>query len=289
VQIVDRGAGNPVVVVPGIQGRWEYVEPAVTALARSFRVLTFPLCGEPGGPRIDPARGLDNFADQIEAALDDRGLSRATLCGISFGGLAALRFAARSPLRTTALVLVSTPGPGWHLRRRHEIYARLPLVFGPLFLAEAPLRVRAEIASALPARGARLRFAWQQLRTFARAGLSLSQVALRAKLIAAADLEADCRLVKAPTLVVSGDPALDHVVPADGTSQYERLIPGARAVMLDETGHLGSITRPDAFAAVVSAFVTSASGSHARSDAGAAQPPPQGGGRRHTSEHDDAA
>jgi pimeloyl-ACP methyl ester carboxylesterase len=289
MRIVERGAGDPLVVVPGIQGRWEYVAPAIDALAESFRVFTFALCGEPGSPPVDPRKGLDNFSEQIGCVLGERGLERAAICGISFGGLAALRFAAGAPARTAALVLVSTPGPGWHLRRRHEVYARLPWLFGPIFIAEAPFRVRAEISAAIPERRARLRFAWQQLRTWGSAGLSLSQVALRAKLIAAADIAGDCRRVLAPTLIVSGDPLLDHVVPADGASQYVDLIRGARAVRLEETGHLGSITRPEAFAAVVRDFIRPALGEPRDDPRTAAAHPTPARRRLHTSEHDDAA
>jgi hypothetical protein len=67
MRIIDRGSGTPIVVVPGVQGRWEYFAPAVEALARSFRVITFSLCGELGCPRIDHSRGIDNFTDQIAA------------------------------------------------------------------------------------------------------------------------------------------------------------------------------------------------------------------------------
>ena len=38
--IVDRGRGLPVVLIPGVQGRWEYLRPAVDALAGICRVLT---------------------------------------------------------------------------------------------------------------------------------------------------------------------------------------------------------------------------------------------------------
>ena len=45
--MIDRGSGTPVVLVPGIQGRWEWMRPAVDALAARCRVLTFSLCDEP--------------------------------------------------------------------------------------------------------------------------------------------------------------------------------------------------------------------------------------------------
>jgi 3-oxoadipate enol-lactonase len=254
--IVDRGSGAPLVLVPGLQGRWEYMRPAVEALARSFRVLTFPLCGEPAARlRFDPSRGLDNFADQILGVLDDRQIDRAVICGVSFGGLAALRFAATHPDRTASLILVSTPGPLWHLRKRHLMYARAPWLFGPVFLAETPGRLRKEIGVALPRAGDRWRFTRSQIRAFLAAPLSVTRMAERARLISAIDRVADCRSVAAPTLIVTGEPGLDHVVQVDGTSRYLEFIPNARAAMLEGTGHIGSITKPHAFAEVVRRFV----------------------------------
>jgi pimeloyl-ACP methyl ester carboxylesterase len=256
--MIDRGSGSPLVLIPGIQGRWEYLRGAVDALAESFRVITFPLCGERGwAGTFDPARRIDNFVDQVDVALDDRQIARAAICGVSFGGLVAIRFAASRPHRSTALILASTPGPRWRLKRRHEVYARLPWLLGPLFLAEAPWRLRAEIAAAIPNRRERRRFAWQQLQTLVSAPLSLSRMAARAQMTVGADRANDCARITAPTLVISGERALDRVVAVDGTSEYQHLIPGARGAMLERTGHLGSITRPRAFAAIVREFVAS--------------------------------
>ena len=70
------------------------------------------------------------------------------------------------------------------------------------------------------------------------------------------DATADCANVSAPTLIVTGEPSRDYVVPSDGTIEYARLIAGARAVTLTGTGHLGSITQPDAFATLVRDFLT---------------------------------
>jgi len=256
MEIIDRGCGEPIVVIPGIQGRWEYMGPALDALARSFRVITFPLAGERSSERkFESDKGLDNFVEQIDAVLDDRGLAGAAICGVSFGGLIALRYAAHRPRRTAALLLVSTPNPEFRLKKRHQVYARAPWLFGPVFLAEMPQRVGPELARALPEGRERRRFSWGQIRTFLRAPLSLSRMAERSALVGSSDSYDDCRRVSAPTLVVAGDPALDRVVPADGTSDYVRLIAGARGARIDNSGHLGYITRPDVFAAIVKQFL----------------------------------
>jgi pimeloyl-ACP methyl ester carboxylesterase len=245
VDIIDRGSGPPLVLIPGLQGRWEYLRPAVNALSVFFRVLTFSL-----------GHGdLDAYAQQVASMLARKGIDRATICGVSFGGLVAVRFAAQNPARCDALILASTPRPALRLRRRHQIYVRAPWLFGPIFLAESPLRLRPEICAAIPDARARRQFALQGLRTLLSAPVSLSRMAARAKLISSVDLGPECERITARTLVVTGERHLDHVVPVEGASEYLRLIPNARVSVLERTGHLGSITRPDAFAGMIRDFV----------------------------------
>ena len=245
MDIIDRGSGPPLVLIPGLQGRWEYLRPAVDALSAFFRVLTFSL----------DADDFDGYARQVADALSEKGIERATICGVSFGGLVAVRFAARHPSRCAALVLASTPRPALRLRRRHRLYLRAPWLFGPVFLAETPWRLRPEIRTAIPDPRARRLFSLTAVRTLVSAPVSLSRMAARARLISTVDVGPDCERIAAPTLVVTGERDLDHVVPVEGSSEYLRLIPHARAVVLERTGHLGSITRPDAFASLVREFI----------------------------------
>lgn len=233
-------------LVPGIQGRWEYMRPTVDALQPMFRVLTVSL---------GDGASLDDDAGAVARVLDEAGVDRAVVCGVSFGGAVALRFAATYPARTRALVLASTPAPGWHLRRRHEIYARFPAIFGPLFLIETPWRLRDELKTSMPDRRARRAFKMRALRTALSAPISFARMAARARLLSNADLGSDAARVSAPTLVVTGEAALDHVVPAEGSAEYARIIPNASAVIMKRTGHLGSMTRPAEFARLVAAFV----------------------------------
>jgi pimeloyl-ACP methyl ester carboxylesterase len=227
------------------------MRPAVEALSRSFRVLTFSLDSVDGAD-------LDDYAGQVADVLNEKKIERATICGVSFGGLIAARFAARYQSRCDALVLASTPTPALRLRRRHQVYLKAPWIFGLLFLAETPWRLGSEIRIAIPDARERRRFAMHGLRTLFAAPLSLSRMASRGKLITKGDLVADCARITAPTLIVTGEPHLDHVVPVEGSSEYVRLIPNARSTILERTGHLGSITRPDAFAARIQTFLDNA-------------------------------
>lgn len=245
MNVIDRGSGPPLVLIPGLQGRWEYMRPAVEALSASFRVITFSLQGA----------DLDSLVQQAVAALDRAEIERATICGVSFGGLVAVRFAARQPARCAAVVLASTPRPALELRRRHQMYLKAPWILGPVFLAESPFRLRPEVRVAIPDARARRAFSLAAVKTFLSAPISLSTMAARATVIATTNLEADCANIHAPALILTGEAHLDHVVPVEGSAVYQRLIPHARAAVLAQTGHLGSITRPDAFAAIVRDFV----------------------------------
>src|SRR5204863_7388504 len=118
MQIVERGSGDPLVFIPGLQGRWEYTRRTIDALAEHFRVITFSLCDEPSARApFDPVRAFDSYGDQAIAALDASGVQSAAICGLSFGGLVALNVASRHADRVRALVLASSPGPGFRLRR----------------------------------------------------------------------------------------------------------------------------------------------------------------------------
>lgn len=256
-EIVERGSGAPLVLIPGVQGRWEYSRGIVDALAHFYRVITFSLCDERAA-KDDGSCRMDVFANQVESALDRLHIDRAAIVGVSFGGLVALRFAATRPERTTALVIVSAPGPQWHLRPRHELYARLPWLFGPIFLAESPFRLRREVIAALPDRAARRRYLREQMRTIVTAPVSLSRMAARARMIGPYDRVADCPRVTAPTLVIQGDDALDHVTGSGGTAEYATRICGARLAQIEGTGHLGSVTRADDCAAIVHRFIEDA-------------------------------
>ena len=248
MKIVDRGSGPPLVLIPGLQGRWEYQHATVDALAASFRVITFSVDGS----------DFDGYVRQVIDAMAQAAVDRAILCGVSFGGLIALRCASRYPSRCERLVLGSTPPPSLQLRWQHRLYLIAPRILGSLFILETPWRVRRELAAALPDPRARRRFSLDALRTFITAPVSLGKMAARGRIAATDAVAIDCATISAPTLIITGEPHLDFVVPHDGSAVYERLIPHARRVVLARTGHLGSMTRPDEFAALIRSFASDA-------------------------------
>ena len=61
--------------------------------------------------------------------------------------------------------------------------------------------------------------------------------------------------MRAPTLVITGDDALDQIVPPAVTRTYLSLIPGAQYEKMERSGHIGMLTRPKQFAEIVTRFL----------------------------------
>ena len=254
--IVDLGRGEPIVLIPGIQGRWEWMRPAVEALSRGCRVITFSLADEPTAHDDAGAEGFDRYVDQVARALDAAGLQQASIAGVSFGGLIAAAFAARHPERVTSLVLVSALPPSWKLDARAHFYLRSPRLFAPLFCLSS-LRLYREIAAAK-------RGFWNGVAGALAHGANVvmhpfnpSRMARRALMTGGLDWSA-LPSVQMPTLLVTGEPGLDRVVPPALTLDYRSVWPHAQHATLRRTGHLGLITRPRAFADVVTSFLDQA-------------------------------
>ena len=263
MNIIDRGTGPAVVVIPGIQGRWEWMEPAIAALAERCRAITFSLADEPSAHApFNEKAGFDNYVEQVRAALDQCGLDRAAICGVSYGGLIAAMFAARYPHRTSSLVLVSALPPSWRPDARVSFYTRFPWLLTPMFCL-ASLRLYREFAAAKETRLRAVRAAftagWNVLLHMFHPGRMARRVHLLSSLFGKEDarrrIDAELQSVKVRTLIVTGEDALERVVPPEATRQYLTLWPHARAMTLAHTGHLGLITRSAEFATLVSRFV----------------------------------
>jgi pimeloyl-ACP methyl ester carboxylesterase len=254
----DQGSGNPLVVIPGIQGRWEWMRPALRALARDRRVISFTLPGDIGsGMTMDPALGFDVFVKQVDEVLDKAQVDRAAICGVSYGGLIAVRYAACRPERVSALILASTPGPAWQPNPRQARYVAKPWLSVPGFCVTALDRLSAEIREAIPDWRARIGFTLAYVGDAMTAPMLPGLMARRVRLQQQTPLQPDCHRIVAPTLVVTGDESLDRVVPVESTREYLQLIPGATYALMDHTGHLGMLTQPDRFAGIVKEFLAS--------------------------------
>jgi pimeloyl-ACP methyl ester carboxylesterase len=111
IHFIDRGVGEPLLLIHGFL-EWSYTwRRNVAALAARYRVVAPDLRGF-GLSAKDVRRGhsLTDQADVLCAFMDQLGIKRPVLCGHSMGGEVALRIAVNQPERVRALVLVDPSG-----------------------------------------------------------------------------------------------------------------------------------------------------------------------------------
>jgi 3-oxoadipate enol-lactonase len=251
----DRGSGPPLIVVPGVLGRWEWLSPALRELQKRCRTISYTLAGDIGSSvPFEAALGFENYIRQLDSIFLRSGLDRAGLCGVSYGGCIAVRYAALRPMRVSSLILVSSPAPGWVPTDQQRGYVENPWRSAPAFVATAPMRLWPEIRSAYDTWPERLAFSATHAARVLAAPTTPSLMAARVRLVQTLDLAPDCAAIRAPTLVITGEDHLDQVVPAAITRQYATLIRGAEYEKMERSGHIGCLTRPGKFAEIVGGF-----------------------------------
>jgi pimeloyl-ACP methyl ester carboxylesterase len=268
-----KGTGFPVAVIPGIQNRWEWMAPTIDALTAGHRVMTWSLTDL--RPERKAGGTLLEWIGPIDQALDRADERRVTLIGVSFGGLIAACYAARRPERVAALILVSTPSPVWTPRPGDDFCVRHPRLAFPYFGVRALRRLLPEIYHARDSWPERLHLGGEYFRRALSAPFAPAHAAQWVREWQATDITPDCARIVAPTLVVTGEEHLEHVVPVEQTLQYTRLIGGAGHQVLPGTGHIGVIAKPHQFAEIAGHFIYAANSAErtARPAASGAVPP----------------
>lgn len=231
-------------LIPGIQGRWEWMDLTVEALAQRCRVITFSL---------GRATSTSDTIRQIDSAMDRARIDAAVVCGVSLGGIVALRYALERQARTRGIVLASTPGPRWEPNGRQAFFARHWAAASPLFALNAALVLLPEVIRARGALGG-LGFAVTQGLNVLTHPASPRRMKERYDLWLSSERDGKYAHIGAPALIVTGERGFDRVVPVDGTLEYSARIPHAHVETIERTGHIGLITRADRFAEVVANF-----------------------------------
>ena len=278
--MITRGIGYPVVIIPGIQGRWEWMSPTVDALQAGHRVITFSL--QELRADVDSDGDFRAWTRALDRTLDSVHERQVSLIGVSFGGLIAARYAARRPDRVTSLIIASAPAPGWKPGADDRMCMRLPYLSLPYFGARALYRLLPELKEARESWPLRLKLLMEHAKRVGSARLEPRLMAQWIREFLRYDMSEDCALIKAPTLIVTGESRLDRVVPVYETKRYLKMIKGSTHQILPNTGHLGTITKPYRFAEMAGQFIYAAQ-SAARSAAQATHDAAHAARGRHAS------
>jgi 4,5:9,10-diseco-3-hydroxy-5,9,17-trioxoandrosta-1(10),2-diene-4-oate hydrolase len=285
VDVVDLGSGPPVVFIHGLAGSWQNWLEQLPVFARDHRVITFDLPGFGSSEMPAEDISIPRYGRWVDALLDELGVGSAAVVGNSMGGFIGAELAIQFPARVERLVLVSAAGltiehqrkervlamlrtfdkrlaayTGW-VGSRSDTFARRPrprqLLFG--IVARHPELLPAPLVA-------------EQVRGSGKPGFVPALDALTNYPIRDRLGEIAC-----PTLIVWG--AQDKLVPVRDADDFERLIPNARKVVWEETGHVAMLERPEAFNRLLAAFLDEEPGERVDAEAAAGAPdaPPVSG------------
>jgi pimeloyl-ACP methyl ester carboxylesterase len=180
---------------------------------------------------------LDAWVQDLETVVDDLGLERFPLLGVSQGGAVAVAYAARHPERVTRLVLYGAYACG-RMRRattdemRREAVLQVEMVRLGWGREDASFR-RFFTSSFIPDAPAEL---WDSFAELLRRTSSAENAARLLESWATIDVSEAAGQVQAPTLVLH---ARDEIrVPVEQSRVLASLIPGARFKLLTSRNHL---------------------------------------------------
>jgi pimeloyl-ACP methyl ester carboxylesterase len=235
------GAGTPLVLLHAFPLDGRMWAPQVEALAGTYQVIVPDLRGF--GAARDQAveeAGMALLADDVVRLLDDRGLDRVVLGGLSLGGYVALALMARHPDRVSGLVLLDTKATADgdqaredRLKMADRVLAEgndfVPEVMLPKLLGETTREHRPEVVEKVAA----------LIREQAPEAIAGAQRGMAAR-PATTDVLAT---ISVPTLVVTGEE--DAVTGPEIGRELAAAIPGARFLLVEEAGHLVNLEQPE--------------------------------------------
>jgi pimeloyl-ACP methyl ester carboxylesterase len=262
VNYVDIGQGAPIVFVHGLSGCWQNWLENMPHFARTHRVVALDLAGFGASEMPSWALSIEGYGRFVDTFLGEIGIEQAVLVGNSMGGFIAAETAISHPGRVEKLVLVDAAGGptlhSWHQQRAGRNLVRLARLAEPLMAASLARRetmvrrpgLRRLILYKVASHPDRLapELCYEVASGAGKPGFL---DALRA--IAEYDYSHRVPEIACPTLIVWG--ADDEIVPVGDADEYERMIPDARKVIFEDTGHLPMLERPARFNRLLETFV----------------------------------
>jgi pimeloyl-ACP methyl ester carboxylesterase len=135
---VERGNGEPLVLIHGVGMRLEAWHPQIEALSTEYHVLAVDLPGHGSSKPLEPGSGLKHFVGWISDFIDDLELDGVNVAGHSMGALIAGGIAAEQGARIARVALLN----GVHKRdeaAREAVHLRSQQILTGHFDREAPL------------------------------------------------------------------------------------------------------------------------------------------------------
>ena len=210
-------------------------------LSRRWRCISYDHRGTGATRHRDGPITPQILVDDLFRVLDALQVERCILAGESMGGLTVLQAALRAPERFSGLVLVGARYQGQLSEGARKLLAGCK--------ADFPATMNAFVSACTPEEDCAAEREWA-LRIVMRS--NPQDAAQLLECMGEVDLVPRLREIAVPTLLIHG--RQDVIRPMADSEFMHRNIPGSRLVLLEDAGHVPTITRPTAVAAEIEAF-----------------------------------
>lgn len=259
------GSGQPILVLHGGPGGGldqSYFKPQLLALAANHEVIFYDQRGS--GKSLQTAMdrsviNLKQFTDDIETLRTSLGLNQIALFGHSWGSLLAMNYAINYPDHVAKLILVDSmpadlPGKFSALQALNQLLEPIAQEIAPLGDYNQLKKLTAEEIVALNRKLYSVYFYHSQdvekmtLDMTVEAALSGFKVSQMMMQDLYGDMLPQLAKLKVPTTVIIGE---QDFVPLSTSEDIAKAIPGAKLVVIPNSGHFPFIENPDGFFAAV--------------------------------------
>jgi pimeloyl-ACP methyl ester carboxylesterase len=256
--IGDQGDHRPIVFIHGLGGQWQNWLENVPRFAENRRVVAVDLPGF-GLSEMPNERITIELYGRVVAELCERlELAPAVVVGNSMGGFVAAEVAIKRPDIVERLMLLASAGVSQVDVAKRPTMAAAKVVgllttsnLAQLRIAATRPRVRHWTLAFVARHPSRLAADL----TFEGMMKGTNKPGFEQALHACLDYDFRHRLPKigCPTLVVWGEK--DMIIPVKDADRFVELIPGARKIVLEDTGHVPMLERPRTFNGVLQEFL----------------------------------
>jgi pimeloyl-ACP methyl ester carboxylesterase len=246
----ETGSGVPLLLIHGWPHNRTLWAGQMSGLATQARCLAPDLRGF-GGTAVQGPYTIEQYADDLVALLDARGMEQAVVCGLSMGGYVALAMVRRHRSRLRGLILTSTRATADTPVAREKRARLIELVERQGVDALADRQLKAMVGATTFETRPEVRGSLRQLMAVAPAAGVIGGLRAMAARADATDL---LPTIDVPTLVVGG--AEDTFTAPDELRAMAARIPGSRVELLAGCGHVCAYERPGAYNHVVGEFLS---------------------------------
>jgi 3-oxoadipate enol-lactonase len=244
IHTLDQGRrdGPPLVFINSLGTDFRIWNEVAEILAPDFRIVTYDKRGHGLSESGPDANDMADYARDLMGLPDGLGVGRATIVGLSIGGLIAQELYRHSPERVAALVLCDTAAKigtdeVWDQRIGHVERGGIEAIADSVLERWFTAHFRA-------ARSTELAGMRAMLTRTPRQGYLAACGALKR-----ADLRPYAGRILAPTLCLVGDE--DGSTPVALVKETAALIPGSRFEIIEGAGHLPNVEKPEIVAKLV--------------------------------------